>query len=293
MNDLVLHPEQFIFAQESELKTTSLKIAEAFGKRHDHVIRDIKKIIEGIKNIDNAPKFGLVEYEDAKGELRPLFDMDKDGFILVVMGYTGAKAMAIKVAYINAFNFMSKKLFPSNQCSLPEPPTITTAQIGVLFNRVAEIAAGSGKIRTQLWSRFQNKFNLSSYKNLPADQFDEALAYLDEKQTEYLGAGVEMLYISNKELESMIEEKASAVALPADHLVNLRLNVGNIDQRLLISTSDGKMQISPVADDAYILTREQFKNNLHEVTPGYRLVDKRIYNLLENLQNELTKKDKA
>ncbi|MGZ5055359.1 MAG: KilA-N domain-containing protein, partial [Methylobacter sp.] len=50
---------------------------------------------------------------------------------------------------------------------LPEPPTITKAQQGILFNKVVTIAAGRGQIRTQIWSRFQNHFKLSSYKNLP------------------------------------------------------------------------------------------------------------------------------
>jgi len=93
---------------------------------------------------------------------------------------------------------------------LPEPPTITKAQTGVLFNRVNAIAAGAGKIRAELWSRFQRHFDLSSYKDLPAARYDEAIAYLDAKQTEYLGAGVEMLYLSNKELETKIAEGVKA-----------------------------------------------------------------------------------
>ncbi|MBT9097503.1 Rha family transcriptional regulator [Methylovulum psychrotolerans] len=111
MNTLELCSEQLVFASDNTLKTTSLKIAEAFEKRHDHVIRDIKKIINSIAELGNAPKFGEVEYEDAKGEKRPAYEMDKDGFMLVVMGYTGEKAMAVKIAYIHAFNLMQAKLF--------------------------------------------------------------------------------------------------------------------------------------------------------------------------------------
>lgn len=210
---LALNPEQFIFAQDSELKTTSLKISEAFGKRHDHVIRDIKKTIDTIKDIVNAPKFGEVEYIDAKGEKRPMYEMDKDGFMLVVMSYTGAKAMAIKVAYINAFNFMQAKLFPKRYglVELPEPPTINKAQIGILYNRVKTISGDDGKMRSQLWSRFQNHFNLSSYKDLPADKYDEAIEYLDAKEVEYLGGPVNMLYISSAELEAKIQERVKAL----------------------------------------------------------------------------------
>jgi ribosome maturation protein Sdo1 len=44
-------------------------------------------------------------YQDGKGEARPAYEMTKDGFIFVVMGFTGAKAAATKEAYINAFNW--------------------------------------------------------------------------------------------------------------------------------------------------------------------------------------------
>lgn len=98
--------------------TTSKAVAEQFGKRHDHVIRDI----ENIKAVLTAPDLGALkaeltpqfwganffksEYRDAKGEKRPYYIMTKDGFTLLVMGYTGAKAMQFKIAYINAFNQM-------------------------------------------------------------------------------------------------------------------------------------------------------------------------------------------
>jgi len=96
-----------------------------------------------------------------------------------------------------AEHFMSK----TKTTALVEPPTITKAQEGILFNKVKDISGGSGKIRAELWSRFQNHYNLSSYKNLPANQYEDAVQYLEAKQKEYLGHGVEMFYISSKEIE--------------------------------------------------------------------------------------------
>jgi len=96
---------------------------------------------------------------------------------------------------------------------LPEPPTITKAQTGIIFNRGKAIAGGSGKIRAELWSRFQNHFGLSSYKDLPADRFDEAIAYLNAKQEEYT-QGVEMLWISRTELNEQIAEQLKALPAP-------------------------------------------------------------------------------
>lgn len=65
---LALSPEQFIFAYENALKTTSLKIAEAFRKRHDHVLRDIEKIISQVSDIFGKTNFGVSEIVNSKDE---------------------------------------------------------------------------------------------------------------------------------------------------------------------------------------------------------------------------------
>ncbi|WAR46903.1 BRO family protein [Methylomonas rapida] len=121
---------------------------------------------------------------------------------------------------------------------LPEPPTINKAQIGVLYNRVVTICGGSGKIRAEIWSRFQNHFQLGSYKDLPASRYDEAMAYLDARQTEYLGEGVEMLYLSNKELQAKIEEAIQAKEgelLPREHYV-IKGGIVDAGDRIAITT---------------------------------------------------------
>ena len=88
--------------------TTSLKVAELFGKQHKDVLRKIATL-DCSKDF-NERNFALVTYQDGKGEARPAYEMTKDGFIFVVMGFTGAKAAATKEAYINAFNWMAEQL---------------------------------------------------------------------------------------------------------------------------------------------------------------------------------------
>jgi Rha family phage regulatory protein len=88
--------------------TTSLKVAEHFGKRHFHVLRDIQALKSNPDLADfNESNFGFVEYRDDKGEMRPLWQITKDGFVFLAMGYTGAKAAKLKLAYIAAFNKMA------------------------------------------------------------------------------------------------------------------------------------------------------------------------------------------
>lgn len=95
-----------VFINDKEVMTDSLIVAEAFGKRHDHVIRDIEKIVVSISDISTAPKFGVSEYKDSTGRSLPKYNLCRDSLMLLVMGYGGKRAMQIKINYINAFNAM-------------------------------------------------------------------------------------------------------------------------------------------------------------------------------------------
>lgn len=63
---------------------TSLEIAEITGKKHAHVMRDIRSLIEqGV----NGSNFGLVNYKDKKGEVRPMFELTPKGCLILASGY--------------------------------------------------------------------------------------------------------------------------------------------------------------------------------------------------------------
>lgn len=100
-----------VFIQDQQIKTDSLKVADAFGKRHGDIIRAIKSIDCSLEF--SQRNFALAEYLDEQGKTRPMYEMTKDGFIFLVMGFTGAKAAQVKEAYILAFNQMADIL--SNQ----------------------------------------------------------------------------------------------------------------------------------------------------------------------------------
>lgn len=95
--------------------TTSRAIAEQFGKQHKNVIQSIENLISQLK-IEPANTFFAeqnflqIEQADAQGKPRPAYLLTRDGFTLLAMGFTGAKAVQFKVAYINAFNRMERLL---------------------------------------------------------------------------------------------------------------------------------------------------------------------------------------
>ena len=94
--------------KEDAAVVTSLDIAETFGKRHADVLRDIKAL-ECSKEFTQR-NFALTSYKDASGKSNKKYLLTKDGFTMLVMGYTGEKSMKFKEGYIRQFNAMEKAL---------------------------------------------------------------------------------------------------------------------------------------------------------------------------------------
>ena len=115
MNDLVTTSSRLVQNKYGRLITTSLIVAESFGKQHSHVLRDIDNIItssayQARVTEGNASNFGLVDYLDAKGERRRMYEMDRQGFEILAMGFTGENALRWKFAYSDAFAAMEAEL---------------------------------------------------------------------------------------------------------------------------------------------------------------------------------------
>lgn len=104
----MLNVEIAKFQKEERAAVTSLDVAETFGKAHDKVMRDIKNL--GCSAEFNAANFGDIFYTDSMNRNQKAYVMTRDGFTLLVMGYTGDLAMKFKEAYIKQFNAMENAL---------------------------------------------------------------------------------------------------------------------------------------------------------------------------------------
>ena len=104
MNDLEL-----VTVSRNNAVVSSLMVAEHFHKRHDHVLRNVENLLNNLPKIgerNSAPKmFFKSTYQD-RGKNYPMYYMTRDGFSLLVMGFTGQAAMEWKLKYIAAFNKM-------------------------------------------------------------------------------------------------------------------------------------------------------------------------------------------
>lgn len=96
--------------------TSSLLIAEKFGKEHKNVMQSIRNLIGGTaENSAIVEMFQESRYLNEQNKEQPMFLMNRDGFTLLAMGFTGKKAMQFKLEYIKAFNSMEAQIKASQK----------------------------------------------------------------------------------------------------------------------------------------------------------------------------------
>jgi anti-repressor protein len=101
--------KELVFKGESnQVLTNSLLVAEKFGKDHKRVLQDIRDL--KCSNQFRQHNFVLSSYCNEQNRELPMYVMNKDGFTLLVMGYTGETAMKFKEDYIDAFNKMEETI---------------------------------------------------------------------------------------------------------------------------------------------------------------------------------------
>lgn len=176
--------------------TTSLEVAKFFGKRHDHVLRDVDTLLSQLPENSLQPNFGETyqEQETPLGvkQVR-MFILYRDGFMLLVMGYTGKKALAMKLAYIEAFNRMEEELARQKEAArnitqdivdFPGSLSITPSSVAdrkPLRALVGSWAKLSNAPFDACWNQLKAAFNLANIKELPQEWIPDALAWVQAR----------------------------------------------------------------------------------------------------------------
>ena len=119
---LLSEPVPTVSVHDGRPAVTSREVSRYFNKRHDAVLRDIAAITSNCPKSFSAHNFVGASYLDEQAKNRPMYIIYRDGFMLLVMGYTGKKALAIKLAYIEAFNAMEEELARRSRPALPADP---------------------------------------------------------------------------------------------------------------------------------------------------------------------------
>ncbi|GET09055.1 hypothetical protein SY111_16790 [Ligilactobacillus agilis] len=117
--------ENLVITHEAQAVTTSLKVAEVFEKEHRNVMQSIKNLTA--ENSATRKMFVEDSYLNSRNQSFPMFYMDRDGFTLLAMGFTGSKAMEFKLKYIEAFNRMEQALKEQQATPFKLPQTYSEA----------------------------------------------------------------------------------------------------------------------------------------------------------------------
>lgn len=130
-NEMKVHDSDsagLVFNDESgHILTNSLLVAEKFGKQHKDVLEAVRQILAAE---NSATKFFIETSYVNRGKDYPMYVMNRDGFSLLVMGFTGEKALQFKLDFIAAFNEMEQKLKEE------QPKQLSSAE---MFLQIAQI----------------------------------------------------------------------------------------------------------------------------------------------------------
>lgn len=169
----------FVQIQETQPVTTSEFIAQAFGKNHKDVLRKIDEILTQVPDFFGKRNFAPTEINRKNNlgfdVLHRAYQLTKDGFMLLVMGFTGKQAMQIKIAYIEAFNAMAEKL---KQLSAPTDTRITPAQKQQIREAVDARVARTGETHQGVYKKLHAFCRVNSYHEIQARDFQTALNFL-------------------------------------------------------------------------------------------------------------------
>lgn len=116
---------------DGQAVTSSLAVANFFSKRHDDVLKKIRTL--ECSASFTARNFSVSDYTDCTGRKLPCYQITRDGFAFLAMGFTGKRASQLKEAYINAFNQMEKQL------SKPSVPSDVAHNASVLCSYISSI----------------------------------------------------------------------------------------------------------------------------------------------------------
>lgn len=204
--------EELVIMHDRQAVTTSLQVAENFEKEHKNVLQSIKNLVAE----NSATKDMFVEgtYVN-RGKEYPMAYMNRDGFSLLAMGFTGKKALQFKLKYIDAFNQMEKQLQQQKPLSLPEQIQLIAKGYDGLSKDVEDIKNRMGlpgnmahsfskkrnakiinvlggkksnayrdknvraKTYRALFSSYRETFDQDRYNDLPMKDFDKVIDFVN------------------------------------------------------------------------------------------------------------------
>lgn len=182
--------------------TSSRSVAEYFGKRHDNVIRDIEELTSKKPELRER-NFALTEEVKQVGATTrkvPFYWMDRKGFSILAMGFTGAKALDFKCAFYDEFERMEEAL----RSKLPAADTIDAAQQLAIRNAVAHRAKTTSAHYRTIYNALYDAFQVPRYTELKAADFDDAIRFIEAYALPQLAAPADRITLTREEANAFL-----------------------------------------------------------------------------------------
>lgn len=202
--------EVSLVAKDGLVFANSLDVAKVFEKQHKHVMQKIEKFSDRAK-----ANFRPSAYIDSTGRGLPMYEMNRDGFTFLVMGFTGEKAENFKLDFIDGFNALEKEV---RTLQNPQTNQIQFLQgmldaIGTMDSRVTTLEqnrrlenwqekelldlknkkvyelckkhdfendeAMIKKLHSRVWNAFKKHFKIPRYNELPCLKFEDGKQFIN------------------------------------------------------------------------------------------------------------------
>lgn len=146
MNNLEMTNTELVEVKNQQVVTDSRKVAEVFEKEHRTVLRSIDNMKKDVRNF--VQMFKETEAVDSYGRMQRIYYLNRDGLSLLVMGFTGKKAMQWKLKYIEAFNEMEKELNtkPKNKMQIMADELTATLNMSKVMQDFFKLDESTAKI---------------------------------------------------------------------------------------------------------------------------------------------------
>lgn len=171
--NLALRP--IVSVIDNTVVTSSVAVASFFGKLHKDVLRAIRVLIDSAPELGQR-NFAPSTYTNEQNKQQPCYTMDRKGFVLLAMGFTGEVALKFKIAYIDAFDTMERKLYQGNVTSTD---TITNAQQVAIQQAVARRAKKTAVYYQTIYRAIKVRYQIPRYTELKQSQFEDCLRFIE------------------------------------------------------------------------------------------------------------------
>ncbi|WP_303325740.1 Rha family transcriptional regulator [Turicimonas muris] len=177
---------------KNQVTALSTDVAQFFNKVHKNVIRDIENLLVNLPSARRLNFELCFEYSELQnGKALKRYRMTRDGFTLLVMGWTGEKALQFKLAWLDAFNKMEEELRAKNTVQALPLSSPLGKSIAPAINAAPMLHGQLQCVQLAMKDRFTNQrdllraysilqhhFCVTSYRQIPAARFDELMDYI-------------------------------------------------------------------------------------------------------------------